>query len=392
MAVCLINKSGGGVTSDDITARREHVLQGYTALTADSDDEITEGTIPNRGHRGSNTDNFSEVNSFGGYVVGFAEGYYKNEDGRQPYVVVPTATVKNAVGYKPEKTLNDTVTCGERGTIPVRGYHGPDSSEMWLYSQEGGYAARIEEGYYHKGGGHKPYVIVPLAKVKQAVGYRPDKTLSDTTTCEEQGQIPIWESVGSDVAIANISHSGQGFVYDHPTLGRVMVVGVKNGAYIKNINYVALPVPNLYPNNVVKDANINGITGARNWIDNIGEQMIAQNVEISMMNRNQSISIGNAYANSETVFFGVETVGEDVWDGFVRRDKGNGRYLIGRIPVSKNDGNLLGTFIRNAPVQIEIVRDNAGNISLIHHGPNQVLGATKLNVYIYAHSSISFRL
>ena len=320
MADAILMSGGvGGVSSDDVTATKNQVLQGVTALTRDSDDEPIQGTIP------------------------------------------------------------------------VRGYKGPDSPEFGYYPVEGGYLTRVEEGYYQQVNGGKPYVIVPTSMVKNAVGYRPEKTLSDTVTCGEQGQIPIWESVGSDVAMANNSHSGQGFVYDHPIWGRVMVVGVKNGAYIKNINYVALPVPNLYPNSVVKDININGITGARNWIDNIGEQMITQNVEISMQNRNQFISLGNAYANSETVFFGVETVGEDVWDGFVRRDKGNGRYLIGRIPVSKNDSNLLGTFIRNTPVQIEIVRDNAGNISLIHHGPNQVLGATKLNIYIYAHSSISFR-
>lgn len=261
MAVCLINKSGGGITSDDVTASKAQVLQGYTALTADSDDEPVQGTIPNRGHRGANTDNFSEVNSFGGYVVGFAEGYYKNEDGRQPYVVVPTATVKNAVGYKPEKTLNDTVTCGERGTIPVRGYHGPDSSEMWLYPQEGGYAARIEEGYYHKGNGYKPYVIVPTSKVKQAVNYHPEKTLNDTNTCGEQGQIPIWAPSGGDVIMANNSHSGQGFAYDLPGVGRGIAVGIKNGAFIQGANYVFFPMQNLLPHNLRAGENFAGITG-----------------------------------------------------------------------------------------------------------------------------------
>lgn len=261
MAVCLINKSGGGITSDDVTASKAQVLQGYTALTADSDDEPVQGTIPNRGHRGANTDNFSEVNSFGGYVVGFAEGYYKNEDGRQPYVVVPTATVKNAVGYKPEKTLNDTVTCGERGTIPVRGYHGPDSSEMWLYPQEGGYAARIEEGYYHKGNGYKPYVIVPTSKVKQAVNYHPEKTLNDTNTCGEQGQIPIWAPSGGDVIMANNSHSGQGFAYDLPGVGRGIAVGIKNGAFIQGANYVFFPMQNLLPHNLRAGENFAGING-----------------------------------------------------------------------------------------------------------------------------------
>ena len=147
MADAILMSGGvGGVASDDVTARREHVLQGYTALTSDSDDEPVQGTIPNRGHRGANADNFSEVSSFGGYVVGFAEGYYKNEDGRQPYVVVPTSTVKQAVNYHPEKTLNDTVTCGERGTIPNRGTWNT-ASEVVNAPWESTVHTRIEEGY-----------------------------------------------------------------------------------------------------------------------------------------------------------------------------------------------------------------------------------------------------
>ena len=36
---------GGGVTSDDVTATKNHLLQGVTAVTADSDDEPIEGVI-----------------------------------------------------------------------------------------------------------------------------------------------------------------------------------------------------------------------------------------------------------------------------------------------------------------------------------------------------------
>lgn len=79
------------------------------------------------------------------------------------------------------------------GTIPVRGYHGPDSGEMWLFQQEGGYVVRFEEGYYHTGGNRqwKPYVIAPTSLVKSAVNYHPEFTLSNTTTCGEQGQIKM---------------------------------------------------------------------------------------------------------------------------------------------------------------------------------------------------------
>ena len=190
MADAILMSGGvGGVTSDDVTAKREHVLQGYTALTADSDDEVVQGTIP------------------------------------------------------------------------VRGYKGPDSSEFGYYPAEGGYVTRIEEGYYHKGGSYKPYVIAPTAKVKQAVNYHPEKTLSDTTTCGEQGQIPIWAPSGGDVIMANNSHSGQGFAYDLPGVGRGIVVGIKNGAFIQGANYVFFPMQNLLPHNLRAGENFAGITG-----------------------------------------------------------------------------------------------------------------------------------
>lgn len=190
MAEAILMSGGvGGVSSDDVTATKNQVLQGVTALTRDSDDEPIQGTIP------------------------------------------------------------------------VRGYKGPDSSEFSYYPPEGGYLTRVEEGYYHKGGGYKPYVIVPTAKVKQAVNYHPEKTLNDTNTCGEQGQIPIWSPSGSDVIMANNSHSGQGFAYDLPGVGRGIVVGIKNGSYIQGANYVFFPLPNLLPHNLRAGENFAGITG-----------------------------------------------------------------------------------------------------------------------------------
>lgn len=41
----LIKSGGGGVTSEDVTAYRSQILEGKTALTRDSNDEITTGTL-----------------------------------------------------------------------------------------------------------------------------------------------------------------------------------------------------------------------------------------------------------------------------------------------------------------------------------------------------------
>ena len=382
---------GGGVTSDDVTAKREHVLQGYTALTADSDDEVVEGTIQNRGN-GMVAVDFTNAHWESKFVARMEQGYYSQIGQWKPYVSIPYAVLANIAGIDANKMLDTLTIAGVRGTIPIYGAWNVASEVInatWENPKK--IYFRFKKGYYLEDGQYPPSVSATYKDIANAVGIRANKILDDENILGTQGTIPRWICTTGGVITAL---NGEGFVWDDNSganRGRGIVARIPDKHFIQDASYVFLGSPNLYPQNVVKNVNINGVTGARNWIDNIGEQMIAQNVEISMLNRNQAISLGNAYANSETVFFGVETVGEDVWDGFVRRDKGNGRYLIGRIPVSKNDGNLLGTFIRNAPVQIEIVRDNAGNISLIHHGPNQVLGATKLNVYIYAHSSISFR-
>ena len=188
MAVCLINKSGGGVTSDDVTAKREHVLQGCTALTSDSNDEPVQGTIPNRGN-GTNV--LELVNSAG---------------------------------------------------------------ESKLY-------ARMDEGFYSKNGQYKPTIAIPYAVLAQSIGINASKILDDYTVAGIRGAIPRWIATHGDVIMANHSHSGQGFAYDLPNVGRCIVTGIKNGACIQGANYVALPSPNFLPHNIRKGVNINGIVG-----------------------------------------------------------------------------------------------------------------------------------
>ena len=191
MAQAILLRGGaGGITSDDVTAGKAQVLQGYKTVTTDSDDEIVEGAIPNRGNV-VDTVSFENAHWESKFVARMEEGYYSQAGQWKPCVAIPYAVLAGGIGVDAGKMLDTLTISGVRGTIPVRGYHGPDSSEMWLYPQEGGYVVRIEDGYYHKGGQWKPYVIAPTSLVKGAVNYHPEKTLSDTRTCEEQGQIKM---------------------------------------------------------------------------------------------------------------------------------------------------------------------------------------------------------
>lgn len=553
MAQAILKSGGaGGVTSDDVTASKAHVLQGYKTITSDSDDEVVEGTIVNRGN-GMVTVEFSDAYWESKYVAKIEQGFYAQVDQWKPYVAIPYAVLANGIHLDASKMLDTLQVSGVRGTIPVRGYRGPDSGEMWFYPQEGGYVVRIEEGYYHKGGEYKPYVIAPTALVKSAVNYHPEATLSNTNTCQEQGQIKMintqddnyrinksgtfgidnWSDAGNPVFYVDFPHGnayysrpdghphvcidadrlgnstadrvvagstftskngmavqgqivdrgdggavsylqgredwasriwvlfkngwyhrnpyddgqghiheafvyvtyeqlknlfgidaaqmlqgygiagvqgaiqrwvcttgdvitalgGEGFAWDdnYAGRGRGIIAKIPQGRYIQGANWVFLPSPNLQPQNIIKNININGAIGTRDWVDKVSNYIINDNVRISQLNRGQQIALGNAFSNSETIFVGIDLVGDDVDAGFVRRDKGNGRYLVGRIPVSKSDGNMLATYLRGCPVQLEVLRDGVGNISLIHHGPNWVLDEYQISLYIYAHSSISFK-
>ena len=191
MADAILMAGGtGGASSDDVTAGKAQVLQGYRTVTNDSDDEIIEGTMVNRGN-GMVTVEFGDAYWESKYFARMEQGYYAQVDQWKPYVSIPYAVLANGIHLDANKMLDTLTVAGVRGTIPVRGYHGPDSTEMWYYPQESGYVIRIEEGYYHKGGQWKPYVLASPSLVKNAVNYHPEKTLSDTKTCEEQGQIKM---------------------------------------------------------------------------------------------------------------------------------------------------------------------------------------------------------
>lgn len=377
----------------------KNAINYHPELTIGTVNTLTEqGQIPDRGESaGVSYYQLREDNNGRLYIL-FKNGWYHRAPWTDPqghtheaYLYLNYEQLKNLFGIDGSRMLQGHNVAGVNGLIES---HPNENMTIeivnidWTNPKKFGF--RFKQGYYPNSGQYPPIVEVNYWDLANALGIRADKMLNDINILGIQGNIPYWVCHTGDVISAV---NNEGFAWDdiYAGRGRGIVVKIANGHVIAGADWVFLPSPNLYPHNVVKDVNINGTIGTRDFVDKVNEYMVATNVEISMMNRNQLIPLGNAYANSETVFFGVETVGEDVWDGFVRRDKGNGRYLIGRIPVSKNDSNLLGTFIRNTPVQIELLRDNAGNISLIHHGPNQVLGATKLNIYIYAHSSISFR-
>ena len=236
MADAILMAGGtGGVTSDDVTASKAQVLQGYKTVTTDSDDEVVEGAIQDR--EIGNVDGIADVISAKRDKVSIfiPEGYYhRNNRYTKPWIWITLKELQRVIKLDKNKILESENYLGEQGTIPIRGYHGPDSAEMWLYPAEGGYVVRLEEGYYHKdpSGQWKPYVIAPTALVKSAVNYHPEYTLNNTTTCGEQGKINMINTQDNGYTINQAKLFGM-----DPGRGKlVMQLGHGNAYYYRNDN------------------------------------------------------------------------------------------------------------------------------------------------------------
>lgn len=286
MADAILMAGGtGGVSSDDVTAGKAQVLQGYKTVTTDSDDEVVEGTIQDRGV--GNIDGVADTISTRRERLSIfvPEGYYhKNNNNERPWIWVTLKEFQRIIKLNKDKILESENYLGEQGTIPIRGYHGPDSAEMWLYPAEGGYVVRLEEGYYHKdpSGQRKPYVIAPTALVKSAVNYHPEYTLNNTTTCGEQGKIKMINTQDNGYAI----NQAKVFALDGGRGKLVMLMGHGNAYYHRPDGNPHVEVNASELGNAVKESVLQGQTASSQyginfqgtiprWICNTGDVISA---------------------------------------------------------------------------------------------------------------------
>lgn len=196
MAVCLINKSGGGITSDDVTASKAHVLQGYTALTADSDDEPVQGTMVNRGN-GMDTVEFLDAYWDSKYVARMEQGFYAQAGQWKPYVAIPYAVLASGIHIDANKMLDTLQVAGVRGNIHTYGAWN-NASEVVNATWENKVHVRFEEGYYPKDGNYKPAAIVPYDVLANAIGIDASKMLNSLNVLGKQGQIKTVDTAESN--------------------------------------------------------------------------------------------------------------------------------------------------------------------------------------------------
>lgn len=344
MADAILMAGGtGGVTSEDVTASKAQVLQGYRTITSDSDDEPVQGTMVNCGN-GMDTVEFLDAYWDSKYVARMEQGFYAQAGQWKPYVGIPYAVLANGIHLDANKMLDTLQVAGIRGNIRTYGAWNA-ASEVVNATWENKVHVRFEEGYYPKDGNYKPAAIVPYDTLANAIGLDASKMLNSLSVLGKQGQIktvdtaesnyrinksasfgldgwtnpsnpvfyvdfphgngyynrpdghphvcidannlgtaqadsvlegqtatsqygvkfagtiPRWIASHGDIIIANSSHSGQGFAYDLPGVGRGIVVGIKNWSFIQGANYVFLPSQNFQPWNIRKNVNINGMIG-----------------------------------------------------------------------------------------------------------------------------------
>lgn len=197
MADAILMAGGtGGVSSDDVTAGKAQVLQGYTALTADSDDEPVQGTMVNRGN-GMDTVDFADAYWDSKYIARMEQGFYAQVDQWKPYVAIPYAVLANGIHIDANKMLDTLQVAGIRGNIHTYGTWNA-ASEVVNATWENKVHVRFEEGYYPKDGNYKPAAIVPYDVLANAIGLDASKMLSSLSVLGKQGQIKTVDTAESN--------------------------------------------------------------------------------------------------------------------------------------------------------------------------------------------------
>ena len=217
----LLRGEVGGVSSDDVTASKAQVLQGYKTVTTDSDDEIVEGTVQvidtaQDNYSKTRTTEFGLLKDRNTFYMNLPQrsAFYTRADNK-PHVEIVADAFGDATQYQLLEGSTATSKNGVNfnGTFPKKS--DTDSrDEFWLFKNFNGkdvYVTRIPESayvrYYDQGGsqGWDPWVRVSRELVKAGVNYRPEKTLDDTVTCDERGQIPVKPNENMTTEIVNIS-------------------------------------------------------------------------------------------------------------------------------------------------------------------------------------------
>ena len=373
MADAILMTGGGGVTSDDVTAGRDQVLQGFKTVTADSDDEVVDGRLTSMP---SQVDALSWRFDGDNAYLKIPQGAYVAGGGAE--VRLPFAWVRPHI---PEGgMINTSGAFGKQGTIPDRGA-GNGNGEIGTNGGDNVFV-NFPDGYYHTQIG-KSYMWLKWADLARVLGLNGTYWLDNYSAAGIQGQIHRWVCTTGTV-ISAWNNEGHAWDDTEAGRGRGIITRVPNGHRIEGANWVYLSSPNLWPQNVVKGVNINGVEGSRDYIDSIAPTYFTGDYTYHVNSSEQSVNMNVQLGEYNTIIVGVDLVGQDVAAGFIRLDKNNGRYEITTLALSKNMDASMFVKVQNGNTYQFNFRREGAQLKVRYLGS---VGDVTLNVYAIAVST-----
>ena len=283
MADAILMAGGtGGVSSDDVTAGKAHVLKGYKTVTIDSDDEVIEGEIISRGTWVAASEVINapwESNIH----TRFKEGYYQNDGQYKPTAKIPYAVLSNVIGVDPTKMLQSLTLVGKQGQIKVVDTGANNNRinkstsygiDNWTDTNNPIFYIDLAHGnaYYSRYDG-RPHVCIDADKLGNTAA---DKVLAGSTFTSKNG-------VSMSGTMANRGNGMDTVEFVNAHWENKFVARMEQGYYSQNGQwkpYVAIPyavlanVVGIDPSKMLKSLTISGRQGQieerGSYIDAVG--------------------------------------------------------------------------------------------------------------------------
>ena len=273
MAECIIMGSGGGgVGSDEVTARAADVVAGKSYLGADTDDDVGVGTLVEREGEQPTT---GVTISDGLAHVGMPPGAYR-KNGRYgtPEVKAPVDVVARAAGLDGAKMLQGYAPLGVPGQIPVFNTMGPSGIDprgsitteygidlnahtLWMH-------APAHNAYYMREDGY-PHICMDSGALGDATA---QQVLQGCTFTSEHGlktpgAIYRWP-VSGDIGGQRVmdAYENAAFIGDYGARGVGGFMRMPGGSQIDpTCMWAFAPMPGAVGRNIRKGVNIGGRWG-----------------------------------------------------------------------------------------------------------------------------------
>lgn len=268
MADCIIaGTGGGGVSSDELTARAAHVLAGKKFVGEDTDDDVGVGTMPNNGQVSRTLR--------AGENLQIARGYH---DGTGVVNAAPLAdqTAGNA-GTGDILSGKSAWVTGRRvdGSIPVFNTMGPSGTDprgsltteygidlnartLWMH-------APAHNAYYMREDNH-PHICMDSEALGDAVAQQVLQgcTFTSKNGMKIPGAIYRWP-ISGDIGGQRVmdAHENTVFAGDYGARGRGVFMRMPGGAQIDPICMWAwAPAPTVLPQNIRAGVSVLGVWGS----------------------------------------------------------------------------------------------------------------------------------